>query len=98
MFNNLLFLSHGIQIAMFLLLVGLILVFMKMATFEKRLKNMEDHMTQYVTRDDYLETFNNMWDAKENGFNVAPFDAFENSEALEEESLSGLSGLSSISE
>ncbi len=71
MFNNLLFLSHGIQIALFLLLVGLILVFMKMTTFEKRLKNMEDHMVKYVTYEDYMETFNNMWSAVQDGEDVS---------------------------
>jgi len=73
MFTNLLFLSHGIQIALFLLLVGLVLVFMKMTTFEKRLKNMENHMMKYVTYEDYMETFNNMWEAKMSGDSVAPF-------------------------
>ena len=71
--NNLLFLSHGMQFALFLLLVGLVLVFIKMATFEKRMKNMEDNMVKYVSFEDYMETFNNMYDAKSNGMSVAPF-------------------------
>jgi len=89
MFNNLLFLSHGIQIAMFLLLVGLLLVFMKMATFEKRLKNMEDHMTKYVSYEDYMETFNTMWDAKARGGSVAPYPEVQDHE---------VTGLPSIAE
>ena len=75
MLGNLLFLSHGMQIALFLLLIGLILVFMKMTTYEKRLKNMEDNMLKYVTTEDYMETFSNMFDMKERGEDVAPWTA-----------------------
>ena len=67
MLNNLLFLSQGLQIAIFLLLVGLIFCFMKMTTFDKRLKNIEDNLNQYVTVEDYYETFNNMYDSVSNG-------------------------------
>lgn len=74
MFNNLLFLSQGIQIALFILLVGLIVVFMKMTTFESRLKNMEQNMTQYVTVEEYMETFNNMWYEKLEGRSVSPYE------------------------
>ena len=71
--NNLVFLSHGIQIAIFVLLLALVLVFIKGASLEHRLKNMEYNMMQYVTHDDYMETFNNMWELKQQGKSVAPF-------------------------
>lgn len=71
--NNLVFLSHGMQFVLFLLFVGLVLTFLKMATFETRLKNMEDHMLKYVTYEDYMETFNNMWEAKQQGQDISPY-------------------------
>jgi ABC-type lipoprotein release transport system permease subunit len=72
-FTNLLFLSHGIQLGLFFLLIGLILVFMKMTSLEHRIRNIEDHMNKYVTTEDYMETFNNMLDAKLDGKSTSPF-------------------------
>jgi hypothetical protein len=73
MISNLLFLSHGLQLCMFLLLVGLVLVFMKMSTLEQKVSNLENSMTHYVTAEEYMESFNNMFDAKNRGENVSPF-------------------------
>lgn len=74
MFNNLLFLSQGVQIALFVLLIGLIMVFMKMTTFEKRLKSMEVNMSNYLSKEEYMETFNNMWYVKQQGGTVSPYE------------------------
>jgi len=79
--NNLMFLSQGMQIAMLLLLVGLVLVFLKSSTLEQRIKNMEDNATQYVSYEDYMETFNNMWDEKSMGGSVAPFEEVYSNES-----------------
>jgi predicted Holliday junction resolvase-like endonuclease len=65
--NNLLFLSQGVQVAVFLLFIALIMVFMKVAKLEQRLKNTEDHLIHYITKEDYFETFNNMWEEKAQG-------------------------------
>lgn len=81
--NNLLFLSHGVQLCMFLLLVGLILVFMKMTTFEVKLKNMEEHMSKFITAEEYMESFNNMYDEKAAGRSTSPFDDDDEYENLE---------------
>jgi hypothetical protein len=73
MLNNLLFLSNGVQLCLFLLLVGLMLVFMKLATVDRKIKNIDEHLGLYVTNEDYMETFNNMWDEKLQGGNTTPF-------------------------
>lgn len=96
MFSNLLFLSHGIQIALFLLLVGLILVFMKMTAFEKRLKNMEDNMLHYVTTEEYMETFNAMWEEKQRGGYVGAYQDYDHEE--HDQGDQQRAGLSSIQE
>jgi len=63
--SSLVFLSHGIQLAFFFVLVGFVIVFMKLTVIEKRVKNLEDHSRKYVTYEDYMETFNNMFDERE---------------------------------
>ncbi len=74
MMNNLMFLSHGMQICMLILLLGLLLVFMKWSSLEARIKQLEDASSKYVNVEDYLETFNNMWDAKqESNISLAPY-------------------------
>lgn len=56
--------SFQLQIAGLFLLGVLIIVFMKMVSFEKRLQNIEASQNHYVTYQDYWETFQNMWDEK----------------------------------
>jgi hypothetical protein len=73
MLGSLVFLSHGIQLSLFLLLVGLLLVFMKLTTVDAKIKNIEDNLTMYVTNEDYMETFNNMWEEKKTGGSTAPY-------------------------
>lgn len=62
--NNLLFLSKGVQFCIFLLFVGIVLIFTKMASLEKRIESVEKNWTHYVTNEDYMETFNNMFDER----------------------------------
>lgn len=62
--NNLIFLSQGVQLAVFLVIVGLVLVFMKCATLEAEVKRLEREQTQYVTVEDYMETLNNILDER----------------------------------
>ena len=73
MLGSLVFLSHGIQLCLFLLLVGLLLVFMKLTTVDAKIKHIEDNLTMYVTNEDYMETFNNMWEEKKKGGSTAPY-------------------------
>lgn len=73
MLNNILFLSHGVQIAMLLFMFGLVLVFMKMTTLEKRVKTLENDQKSYMSYEDYMESFNNMFDSKLQGKSVSPF-------------------------
>jgi hypothetical protein len=73
MLNNILFLSHGVQIVMLFFLVGLVLVFMKLSNFEKKLKQLEESQSKYISYEDYMESFNNMWDFKMQGKSVSPF-------------------------
>lgn len=63
----------SIQLAIFFLLIGLVLVFIKMNSYEKRIKSLEDSLRFYITYDDYMESFNNMFAAKERGESVSPF-------------------------
>lgn len=63
----------AVQLALFLLLVGLVLVFIKMNSYEKRLKEIEDSARNYVLYEDYMELFTNMWKAAERGEDTAPF-------------------------
>jgi len=52
MLNNILFLSHGVQIVMLFFLVGLVLVFMKLSNFEKKLKQLEESQSKYISYED----------------------------------------------
>lgn len=65
MFSNLLFLSHGVQLVLFGLVVILIFVFMKIAVMDKHIRNLEKGMENFVTREEFLSTFGNMWDEYE---------------------------------
>lgn len=74
-------LSQGLQLCLFLLLVGLVLIFIKMNSYEQRIKHLEDNLRNYVTYEDYMETFNNMFAAASRGESVAPFaEAHESAE------------------
>lgn len=63
----------NMQLAIFFLLIGLVLVFIKMNSYEKRIKSLEDSLRYYITYDDYMESSNNMFAAKERGESVSPF-------------------------
>lgn len=65
--------GQNVQIVLFLLLIGLVLVFIKMNSYERRIKNLEDSLRKYITYDDYMESFNNMFAAAERGESVSPF-------------------------
>jgi hypothetical protein len=71
MLNNILFLSQGVQIAMLLFLFGLVMVFMKMSALEKRVKNLEQNQRNYISYEDYMESFHNMFTLESQGKNVA---------------------------
>jgi len=73
MLNNLLFLSQGVQLILFFFFIGLILVFMKVSNLEKKIKHLEDNQIKYISYEDYMESFNNMWDAKLQGKSVSPY-------------------------
>ncbi len=62
--NAIKFLSQGVQFALLVLFVCLILVFIKGASLEHRMARLETDMTQYVTVEDFLETVNNLVDEK----------------------------------
>lgn len=68
------FLSQGMQIAIFCVFVVLMLIFMKIVALEERIKNTENSLNNYVTVGDYMETFNVMWNEKEKGNSVSAFD------------------------
>lgn len=73
MFEHILFLSHGMQLFMFLLLVGIILVFMRLASQEHRIEQLEKERKHYLTVEDYMETFNAMFDEKMQGRDVGAY-------------------------
>ena len=66
-------LSQGVQLALFFLLVGVVLIFIKINSYERRLKQMEESLRNYITYEDYMESFNNMFAAATRGESVAPF-------------------------
>lgn len=75
-------LSQGVQLCLFLLLVGLVLIFIKMNSYEQRIKHLEDNLRNYITYEDYMESFNNMFAAAARGESVAPFpEAHETAES-----------------
>ena len=65
--------SPLMQIALFGILLIFVMVFMKITTFEKRLDNIEKNLSNYVTSDQYMETFNGMWNEKLQGRSVSPY-------------------------
>lgn len=56
--------GKNLQFAAFLLLVGLILVFMKLTALEHRMKHMERHQQHCLTQDEYMTSFDNLLDVK----------------------------------
>lgn len=62
------------QLFLFLFLVALVCVFIKLNSYEKRIKQLEDSLTKYVTYEDYMETFHNMFHSESNGDSVQVFD------------------------
>lgn len=70
MINNLLFLSKGIQLAFFFGVVIMLLMFMKINTLERAVKTLEKDSSYYLTTEEYMETFNTMFNEKENGRDI----------------------------
>lgn len=66
--------SDKMQLFLFLFLVALVCVFIKLNSYEKRIKQLEDSLTKYVTYEDYMETFHNMFHSESNGDSVQVFD------------------------
>lgn len=62
--SSLMFLSQGVQFVLFLLFVAVVLIFIKGAHLEQRMKHLEDSQSHYVTLDDYYETVNNLVDER----------------------------------
>ena len=56
-----------------LCLVLLTYIYWRMTELENRLQQHEDNSHEFVTQEDYLESFNNMWNAKLQGQSLAPF-------------------------
>ena len=65
--------THGVQLAIFFLAVVVIIVFMKITTLEHRIKVLEEHEQYFVSHEAYMESFNNMFDAKMQGKNLSAF-------------------------
>lgn len=70
--SNLMFLSQGMQIAVFVVFVVLILIFMKMATMEKRISDLNSKLEHYHTKEEFLLMFQTMWEAKSEGVDLTP--------------------------
>jgi glucan phosphoethanolaminetransferase (alkaline phosphatase superfamily) len=64
-----------IQLILFLLFIGILLVFIKLNSYEKRIKELEDSLTNYVPYEDFMELFNNMVASTLKGEDVSPFQA-----------------------
>lgn len=77
MLNNLIFLSQGVQLCLFFIVIAIVLVLMKMSDLTHRVENVEANMGKYVTNEDYMETFNNMFNAKVQGLDTSPYETFE---------------------
>jgi hypothetical protein len=60
LFNNMLFLSKGLQICVFLVFVVLILVFMKISYLESKLNNVDKHLDHCVNTEDFYELVGNI--------------------------------------
>jgi len=58
--NAIKFLSQGVQFALFVVFVCLVLVFIKGASLEHRMTRLEADLNHYVTVEDFLETTNNL--------------------------------------
>jgi hypothetical protein len=54
------------------LLVVMVIVFMRITSAQHRLTKLEACENKYLTYEDYLETFNNLLDAKLQGINLSP--------------------------
>jgi hypothetical protein len=46
---------------------------MRLSDLSSSVKNMEENMGKYVTNEDYMETFNNMFNEKQRGGDTSPF-------------------------
>ncbi len=55
------------QVGIFLLLLGLIVCFMKLTAFEKRVQSIEKGQGDYVTYEEYLDSFQAMWEDASSG-------------------------------
>lgn len=73
--GNILFVSQGMQIFMFLFLVLFIMVFMKFDEQNRKIDQLERQLDHYVTKEEYMATFNSMWDIREDGDDVFPVQA-----------------------
>lgn len=54
-------LSMPVQMIIFFVFIGLVLVFIKMNSYERRIQELEKSLTKYVPYEDYMETFQNMF-------------------------------------
>ena len=70
--------KHPFRSGLKFILVGLIIVVlllsMKLLSLSKKIDQLEAHSINFVTKEDYLESFNNMFDAKVEGESVSFLD------------------------
>jgi predicted Holliday junction resolvase-like endonuclease len=80
MINNLIFLSHGVQVAIFFIFVVIVLMFMKIASLENKIKQLDEACEHYISAEEYLESFNNMFEERERGRKTSTFKDDEDDE------------------
>lgn len=73
--GNILFVSQGMQIFMFLFLILFIMVFMKFDDQSRKVEQLERQLDEYVTKEEYMATFNAMWELKTEGKDLFPVQA-----------------------
>lgn len=69
--GSILLLSKGVQIALLVLSAVILFLCMRVATLSREIRCVQDNMNNYLTTDDYFETFNNLLDEKLKGNSVS---------------------------
>jgi hypothetical protein len=61
------------QAAVFFLFVLLVVTFMRVTAINQQVNRLANAQTHYLSQEEYMESFNNMFDAKMAGENITPY-------------------------
>lgn len=61
MLQNIIFLSKGLQIALFVIMIFIILIFSRISSLQDEIRHLEKRQSQFITHDNFSKFFRKLW-------------------------------------